>query len=307
MKAMNPKNCNFSISDVQSHCKGLVERIFSQTDFHDVTLITDDEKILKTHRIILAANSEYFRKIMSLTGDQTHLIVLKGVTHEVLESIMKFLYFGETAVPQNCVKRFVETANFLKIEGLVEQTESERIEVEEEEKSNIPDDDYYVTEAQKDPGTEEKTTKDNLEYDFDRFQEILMAKQNEPIEIDLETEEEIEYRENASSTEDDIVEVVDAELAAPQDIEVESHFCDKCDFESSKLEEYLKHMRTDHINDIKCKECDFYTRDRLSLKEHMISAHNGISCNHCYQRFSDLTLLRRHVLSNDDCMSKLLH
>ena len=145
---MNPKNCNFSISDVQSHCKSLVERIYSQTDFRDVTLITDDEQILKTHRVVHAASSGYFRKILSLTGDQTQIIVLKGISHQVLESILKFVYFGETSVPQNSVKCFVETANFLKIKGLIEETETERIEVEEEENSNISEDD--VAEAQSD-------------------------------------------------------------------------------------------------------------------------------------------------------------
>ena len=302
---MNPKNCNFSISDVQSHCKSLVERIYSQTDFRDVTLITDDEQILLTHRVVLSASSGYFRKILSLTGDQTQIIVLKGISHQVLESILKFVYFGETSVPQNSVKCFVETANFLKIKGLIEETETERIEVEEEENSNISEDD--VSEAQSDAPREEKGAKDDLENDLDKFQEIFMAKQTEPIEIDLDVEEGIENQENADSTEDDIVELVDAEADTSRDMEDESQFCDKCDFESSKPEEYLNHMRTEHVNDIKCKECDYYGRDKLSLKEHMISAHNGISCNHCYERFSDLTLLRRHVLSNDDCMSKLLH
>ena len=156
---------------------------------------------------------------------------------------------------------------------------------------------------------EDEDTNDS-DIDNEKFQELLLAKQNEPIEINLEDEEETIRCGPTVVMEDDNVELVDVEdqddVEDPEP-EVETHFCDKCDFESTKSEEYAGHMRTEHVNDINCKECHYYAKDRQSLKDHMMITHKGIRCNNCSLKFSDLTLLRRHVRSNDDCMSKLLN
>ena len=191
------------------------------------------------------------------------------------------------------------------IRGLIEEPEVEGIE----ENHQAHKEDNNVDESQK-TIPEDITEPEN---DIQQIQDILLAKQSEPIEIVLEDEDEKEDQENKDPTiddlEDDIVELVEsADIEAQGDTEeVESHYCDKCDFESAQADEYAEHIRTEHVNDIKCKECDHNVPDLLSLKEHMMNTHDGISCNNCRQRFSDLTLLRRHVLSNDDCMSKLLN
>ena len=303
---MKTQSCHFSISDFPLHCSSLLESAFSKSDYHDVTLISDDEKFIKTHKLVLAGNSEYFRNILqTFNNQQQPFIVLKGINHDILESLIKFMYFGKTSLSQNSVSRFVETANFLKIRGLIEEPEVEGIE----ENHQAHKEDNNVDESQE-TIPEDITEPEN---DIQQIQDILLAKQSEPIEIVLEDEEEKEDQENKDATiddlEDDIVELVEsADIEAQGDTEeVESHFCDKCDFESAHADEYAEHIRTEHVNDIKCKECDDYVPDLLSLKEHMMNTHNGISCNNCRQRFSDLTLLRRHVLSNDDCMSKLLN
>lgn len=303
---MKTQSCHFSISDFPLHCSSLLESAFSKSDYHDVTLISDDEKFIKTHKLVLAGNSEYFRNILqTLNNQQQPFIVLKGINHDILESLIKFMYFGKTSLSQNSVSRFVETANFLKIRGLIEEPEVEGIE----ENHQAHKEDNNVDESQE-TIPEDITEPEN---DIQQIQDILLAKQSEPIEIVLEDEDEKEDQENKDATiddlEDDIVELVEsADIEAQGDTEeVESHYCDKCDFESAQADEYAEHIRTEHVNDIKCKECDHYVPDLLSLKEHMMNTHDGISCNNCRQRFSDLTLLRRHVLSNDDCMSKLLN
>ena len=303
---MMSENYNFSRSDFPLHCKTLLERVLSETEFQDVTLVSDDQQFIKAHKIILGTSSEYFRNILTLQTHQEPFIVLKGIRKDILESIVSFMYLGETSLPQHRVDSFVEAANFLKIKGLIEDQENERKEGTdqgENDDDNTPNEDNNDDEKQKSRETlnEDEDTNDSID-----FQELLLAKQNEPIEINLEDEEETIRCGPTVVMEDDNVDVELVDVEDP-DPEVETHFCDKCDFESSKPEEYAGHMRTEHVNDISCKECHFSAQDRQSLKEHMMITHKGIRCNNCSLKFSDLTLLRRHVRSNDDCMSKLLN
>ena len=308
---MMSEDYNFSRSDFPLHCKTLLERVLSQTEFQDVTLVSDDQQFIKAHKIILGVSSEYFRNILTLQTHQQPFIVLKGITKDILDSIVAFIYLGETSLPQQSVDSFVEAAKFLKIKGLIEEQENdmkERTEQEENvEKSSNDDINTFNGDVEKQKSqeilNEDEDTNDS-DIDNEQFQEILLAKQNEPIEINLEDEEETNSCGFSNSMEDDSVELVDVEDTDP---DVETHFCDKCDFESSKSEEYTEHMRTEHVNDISCKECHYYAKDRQSLKEHMMITHKGIRCNNCSHKFSDLTLLRRHIRSNDDCMSKLLN
>ena len=304
------ENYNFSKSDFPLHCKTLLEGVLSETEFQDVTLVSDDQQFIKAHKIILGTSSEYFRNILTLQTHQEPFIVLKGIRKDILESIVSFMYLGETSLPQHRVDSFVEAANFLKIKGLIEDQENERKEGTdqgENDDDNTPNEDNNDDEKQKSRETlnEDEDTNDSID-----FQELLLAKQNEPIEINLEDEEETIRNGAADIMEEDVVELVEDpehEIPIILDPELETHFCDKCDFESTKSEEYVQHMRTEHVNDISCKECHYYAKDKQSLKDHMMITHKGIRCNNCSLKFSDLTLLRRHVRSNDDCMSKLLN
>ena len=307
---MMSENYNFSRSDFPLHCQTLLERVLSQIEFQDVTLVSDDQQFIKAHKVILGVSSEYFRNILTLQTHQQPFIILKGITKDILECIVAFMYLGEASLPQHRVDSFVEAAKFLKIKGLIEEQENDIKEVTDDD-VNTPKGDNGDVDRQKSQETlNEDEDSNDSDIDNEKFQELLLAKQNEPIEINLEDEEDTIRCGPTVVMEDDNVELVDVEDqddVEDPDPEVETHFCDKCDFESTESEEYARHMKTEHVNDISCRECPYYAKDRQSLKDHMMITHKGIRCNNCSLKFSDLTLLRRHIRSNDDCMSKLLN
>ena len=71
------------------------KRQYNTTEFCDVTLACEDDKQIKCHKMIISACSPFFNKILKLNPHQHPLIYLKGVKHDTLRTVLKFMYFGE--------------------------------------------------------------------------------------------------------------------------------------------------------------------------------------------------------------------
>ena len=64
--------------------------------YADVTLISDDKKLLKAHRNILSACSPVLKDILQIdTQNIQAVIYLRGIQYSEIESIMQFMYLGE--------------------------------------------------------------------------------------------------------------------------------------------------------------------------------------------------------------------
>ena len=72
------------------------KRQYNSLEFSDVSLVCEEDKLIKCHRMILSACSPFFAKILQLNPTNQHpLIYLKGVKHDTLRLVLKFMYFGE--------------------------------------------------------------------------------------------------------------------------------------------------------------------------------------------------------------------
>ena len=92
------------------------------SDFQDVTLVSEDHQRLSAHRIILSTCSEYFRKVLRGNKEHKPILCLENVSFKDLESILDYVYHGETQVEQKYVQRFLKLAQRFKLEGLQETT-----------------------------------------------------------------------------------------------------------------------------------------------------------------------------------------
>ena len=75
--------------------------IRSERDFFDVTLACEDNQIF-AHKLILAASSPFFRKILKANPHNHPLLYLKGVKYKELMSILEFLYMGQVRLKHCC-------------------------------------------------------------------------------------------------------------------------------------------------------------------------------------------------------------
>ena len=100
-----------------------------QAQFLDVNLLCEDGEKLPAHKIILAAHSEKFKRILGqMTSDLltpvTHSIFLSGVKKKELSLILDFIYEGEVSLSQADLGNFLSMAEKLHINSLVDKQSS---------------------------------------------------------------------------------------------------------------------------------------------------------------------------------------
>ena len=91
-------------------------------EFTDVTLVCEDGQQLEAHKVILAASSPFFEKILQKSKHPHPLIYLRGLRSKDFQSILDFLYFGEANVFQEDLDSFLAIAEEIQLKGLTNKT-----------------------------------------------------------------------------------------------------------------------------------------------------------------------------------------
>lgn len=95
------------------------KKVQEEKDMTDVIIACEGAEV-KAHRLVISASSPFFRKIIKTSNHPSPYIFLRGLHPDDLESIMSFLYTGETKVEANNIQRFMNSASELQISGLCE-------------------------------------------------------------------------------------------------------------------------------------------------------------------------------------------
>lgn len=74
----------------------------------DVTLVSDDKKQFKAHKFILSSQSSVLKSIISDLPQSSPVIYLRGIHHQHLQTILKFIYLGATSLNKEDVNEFFE-------------------------------------------------------------------------------------------------------------------------------------------------------------------------------------------------------
>ena len=88
--------------------------------FYDVTLVSDDQQLVSAHKLILSASSEFFKNILKQSKHSNPMIYLPGVQLVDLNFVIDYIYDGEVQLYQENLDNFLDVAQKLKIEGLIE-------------------------------------------------------------------------------------------------------------------------------------------------------------------------------------------
>ena len=104
----------------ESNISGSFQELREDSEFFDVTLCCDNGiDIVQAHKVILAACSPFFRKILSHQKNQQNpLLYLKGICLKDLQIAIKFMYHGEVNIARESLNNFLEVAEDLEIKGL---------------------------------------------------------------------------------------------------------------------------------------------------------------------------------------------
>ena len=121
---------NLKWNEFEGNATGTLKSLFSDNSFSDVTLVCDDNKQLTAHKVILSASSSFFQRILLNNPHQHPLIYLKGIRHQDLESVLKFIYLGEAEVCKNYLQHFLTAAKDLEIRGLSDYEIEKKVDPE---------------------------------------------------------------------------------------------------------------------------------------------------------------------------------
>ena len=106
---MSEKLC-LTWNDFQENVKTAFTNLRDDKHFTDVTLACEDGRQFEAHRVILAASSPFFQKLLENNQHPHPLVYMKGLKSDDLVSIVDFLYCGEANVYQENLDSFLAIA-----------------------------------------------------------------------------------------------------------------------------------------------------------------------------------------------------
>ena len=110
---------NLKWNDFQSNISKTFSSLRTDSDFYDVTLVSEDLQQMSAHRVVLSACSQYFSDVLRQTRHSNPLLCLEGVTSTELQFVLDYIYQGEVQIYQENLDRFLAVAERFKLEGLI--------------------------------------------------------------------------------------------------------------------------------------------------------------------------------------------
>ena len=108
-------------NDFQSNWFKSLSELRRETDFADVTLISEDKVKFSAHKILLISCSNTFKVILKENNHSIPLLYLGGISSVNLAFILDYIYYGEVNLFQEQLDSFLACAQKLEIEGLMGQ------------------------------------------------------------------------------------------------------------------------------------------------------------------------------------------
>ena len=81
-------------NDFQDNIKSAFGNLREDADFANVTLACEDGQQVEAHKVVLAASSPFFQKLLGRNKHPKPLIYMRGVKSGDLLAIVDFLYRG---------------------------------------------------------------------------------------------------------------------------------------------------------------------------------------------------------------------
>ena len=211
----------------------MYENLLSDTDFTDVTLACENDKVVKAQKLILSGSSSFFRNLLLVNPRKHPLIYLKGVNMRDLQAVLQFIYLGETKVEKDMVTSFLEVARELDVEGLTKDLEENTYtdkHMEDDFKNTYLDKDLVKTVKEEKADDSQSYTKVMLEENLQKGQENAFSCNK----CQFKTKHQFAMKRHISSVHDKLW----------------AYNCDFCDKKCSQKFNLLRHNEIAHPNNL---------------------------------------------------------
>merc|ERR1739842_6537 len=88
---------------------------YGENDTKDVTLMSNDNKKIKAHKLVISSASEVLKNVLETDDEKHSTIVFADESGEILTCLYEFIYSGETRVGLSKKMEFIETAKYLEL------------------------------------------------------------------------------------------------------------------------------------------------------------------------------------------------
>ena len=284
------ENYNLTWHSHSDHMKVMISDMLTSAEFADVTLVCDDMKKIRAHKNILGACSPVFKSI--LQADPTNgypLVYLRGIPYAEMQSILQFMYLGQTYFQQDKIIDLLQVAKKLEIKNLeLNKMDINKLQPVENEDCSLSNETNI-----------DKNIKSNESEIMNICREF-----NENIEN--YTGEVIEYSDYDSnniqiSNDENVSKPPRQEYTIASEtkygIECTYNYCNLCKFRTKKKSDLRKHIESIHEGiTYACDQCDYLATQQGHLKEHIQAKHEGVmfGCSKCNKQFSFRSGLNRH-------------
>ena len=258
---------NLSWRDFETCTSNVFKELLNDELFADVTLVCEDNKQIKAHKAILSSSSTFFKNIFINNPHPHPLIYLKGIKLAELDSIIRFVYLGETEVGQDDVDKFMEAAQGLEIKGLLAVTNNREL----------------------DESSRKELHSSNLLRE-ETISTFFKEKNVSGCELDVKPELDVHFENVLNSSPSlnalNLIKEEDLFFNNPGKTEKSDMFpCEQCDYKASRADHLKRHKFSIHENGrLQCNQCEFSATRADNLKRHIKRIHtnsaseNGI-CN----------------------------
>ena len=245
---------NLSWNDFQTNVLRSFSSLRRDTALCDVTLVTDDHKMVRAHKIVLSTCSEFFKTVFQkpLSNSDQLMLYLSDLTSTDLDNILDYIYLGEAQIFQEGLDKFLTNAQKLKLEGLLQTEEGT------EESPEVPhEDNTFKTERSVCPSTEiNSRDKHSKAFNQPKMRPVQKVSFNGNMDL-KELEQKIQ------------------EMTETDGDKCICRLCGKVTTGRNRKQDLANHIET-HINGLSfsCHLCDNTYRSRNSLKKHMHHVHS---------------------------------
>eukprot|EP00092_Neocalanus_flemingeri_P093501 GFUD01118846.1.p1 GENE.GFUD01118846.1~~GFUD01118846.1.p1 ORF type:complete len:232 (-),score=64.25 GFUD01118846.1:83-778(-) len=229
---------NLTWNEFEKGASNTFKELLGETDFVDVTLVSDDLKQIKAHKVILSACSSIFKKMLQQNPQQQPIIYLTGVAYKEMQSMVNFMYLGQTEVDQDDLNHFMEVAAKFDVKGLSQEKQLSEV-----------------------------TTVDHLEEKTARDQ--WTSSEGDILQID-NTEIDSLYH-NSVVNYDNVTEKPN--LVKSED---NAYYCEQCNYKSEDASNMRRHNKAKHEGiKFPCDHCEYKSSFSHGLKRHKRSQHTS--------------------------------
>ena len=261
---MSQEKFNLNWNSYTDHLREMLQEMMKTTELTDVTLVCDDKRQFKAHKIVLSACSTVFKSIINELPQNSSVIYLRGIQHQEMKSILEFIYLGAATFYQERMNEFLNVAKNLEIKEINKDVKFHYDNVFNEE-PEVPGNEEHVEED-----TELQTnTSENRKTDG-RF---YCGK-----------------CESSYTYKPDLIKHIKSKH------EGAIFPCNQCD-QQYTVQKYLAiHFRSKHEGvKYDCNQCDQQFSLRSNLAKHIKTQHEGVKydCNQC-----DYQATRKYILTS---------